>query len=126
MRFYCFVASVIALTGLADAYNLAQTDARPEEAIFEDTLAETYVEQDGTAAADPAPTAGATPTNPAGNRSAAGADPAPAAGADPAPAAGAGAAAADPAPAAGAGDGTAAAGDGTAAAGDGSGDKVVE
>ena len=59
MRFYCFVASVIALTGLADAYNLAQTDARPEEAIFEDTLAETYVDQDGTAAADPAPAAGA-------------------------------------------------------------------
>ena len=119
MRFYCFVASVIALTGLADAYNLAQTDARPEEAIFEDTLAETYVEQDGTAAADPAPAAGA-------------ANPAPAAGAgagDGTAAAGDGSAAsANPAPAAGAaaGDGTAAAGDGTAAAGDGSGDKVVE
>ena len=43
MRFYCFVASVIALAGLADAYNLAQTDARlDEEAIFEAALAETY------------------------------------------------------------------------------------
>ena len=99
MRFYCFVASVIALTGLADAYNLAQTDARPEEAIFEDTLAETYVDQDGTAAADPAPAAGAADgTKAAGDGSAAGANPAPAAGAA-------------------AGDGTAAAGDGTAAAG---------
>ena len=100
MRFYCFVASVIALTGLADAYNLAQTDARPEEAIFEDTLAETYVDQDGTAAADPAPAAGAAAdgTKAAGDGSAAGANPAPAAGAA-------------------AGDGTAAAGDGTAAAG---------
>lgn len=54
MRFYCFVASVIALTGLADAYNLAQNDARmDEEAIFDAALAETYAFNDVTAETGP-------------------------------------------------------------------------
>ena len=44
MKFYCFVASVIALTSLANSYNLAQIDARQEDTIFEDALAETYSE----------------------------------------------------------------------------------
>ena len=49
MRFYCFVASLVAYTGIAHAYNLAQKSAGlEEEAIFDDhQLAETYLEKDG-------------------------------------------------------------------------------
>ena len=48
MRFYCFVAGVIALTGLAEAYNMAQINAAlDEETIFDDgqqRLAELHTE----------------------------------------------------------------------------------
>jgi len=55
MKFYCFVATILATTGYAHAYNLAQSHA--EEAIFDDNqLAESYAEKDG----DPAPATDAT------------------------------------------------------------------
>ena len=48
MKFYCFVATILATTGLAHAYNLAQKGAGlDEEAIYDDhQLAETYGEVD--------------------------------------------------------------------------------
>ena len=48
MKFYCFVAIILATTGLAHAYNLAQKGAGlDEEAIYDDhQLAETYGEVD--------------------------------------------------------------------------------
>ena len=54
MKFYCFVATILATTASARAYNLAQEDA--EEAIFDNyQLAQTYAFQanDSTAATDP-------------------------------------------------------------------------
>ena len=41
MKFYCFVATILATTASARAYNLAQEDA--EEAIFDNyQLSQTY------------------------------------------------------------------------------------
>ena len=65
MRFYCFVASLIACSGMANAHNFAQKSAGlEEEAIFDDhQLAETYTEKDGDAQANQDGTAQQTDAN---------------------------------------------------------------
>ena len=46
MKFYCFVATILATTGIAHAYSLAQQSAGLEEEAISDNLqlAETYAE----------------------------------------------------------------------------------